>query len=125
MSEKSQALRLINDLLADIRDPDFVWQILALLACLCLAWLIASWWRGRHAEGPPGECRDEFPVARLPVPVCTLGRLRTHPQRRMTLPALRLPTTSVRRAGAGTCSALQLDGGDAAGSGVRLRQADR
>ena len=26
MSEKSQALRLINDLLADVRDPDFAWQ---------------------------------------------------------------------------------------------------
>src|SRR5574343_281077 len=51
MSEKSQALRLINDLLADVRDPDFAWQVLALLACLGLAWLIASWWRGRHAEG--------------------------------------------------------------------------
>jgi len=51
MSEKNQALRLINDLLADVRDPDFVWQLLALVACLGLAGLIASWWRGRHAEG--------------------------------------------------------------------------
>jgi small-conductance mechanosensitive channel len=51
MSEKSQALRLINDLLADVRDPDFVWQILALVVCLSLAGLIARWWRGRHAEG--------------------------------------------------------------------------
>jgi len=51
MSEKSQALRLINDLLADVRAPDFVWQVLALVACLGLAWLLAGWWRGRHAEG--------------------------------------------------------------------------
>ena len=27
MSEKSQALRLINNLLADIREPDFIWQV--------------------------------------------------------------------------------------------------
>jgi small-conductance mechanosensitive channel len=51
MSEKSQALRLINDLLSDFRDPDFVWQVVALIVCLALAGLIASWWRGRHAEG--------------------------------------------------------------------------
>jgi small-conductance mechanosensitive channel len=51
MNEKSQALRLINDLLADVRDPDFIWQLLALAVCLSLAGLIARWWRGRHAEG--------------------------------------------------------------------------
>ncbi len=80
MSEKSQALRLINDLLADIRDPDFVWQILALLACLCLAWLIASWWRGRHAEGTgrisDASSRLAFPLTGMMltgIALATLG----------------------------------------------------
>ncbi len=51
MNEKSQALRLINDLLADFRDPDFVWQVVALAVCLGLALLVARWWQGRHREG--------------------------------------------------------------------------
>ena len=51
MSDKSQALRLINDLLADVRDPDFIWQVAALAGCIGLALLIARWWRGRHEEG--------------------------------------------------------------------------
>jgi hypothetical protein len=51
MSQKSPALRLINDLLADFRDPDFIWQVVALVACLGLAFLVARWWQGRHAEG--------------------------------------------------------------------------
>jgi small-conductance mechanosensitive channel len=51
MNEKSQALRLINDLLADFRDPDFVWQVVALVVCLGLALLVARWWQGRHLEG--------------------------------------------------------------------------
>ena len=51
MSQKSPALRLINDLLADFRDPDFIWQVVALVACLGLAFLVARWWQGRHEEG--------------------------------------------------------------------------
>jgi small-conductance mechanosensitive channel len=66
MSEKSQALRLINDLLADFRDPDFVWQVVALVVCLGLAGLIAHWWRGRHAEGA-GRLSDAG--ARLAFPL--------------------------------------------------------
>ena len=31
---ETQALRLINNLLADIREPDFIWQVVALVACL-------------------------------------------------------------------------------------------
>jgi small-conductance mechanosensitive channel len=51
MTEKSQALHLINDLLADFRDPAFVWQAVALVACVALTALIAAWWRGRRTEG--------------------------------------------------------------------------
>jgi len=82
MSEKSQALRLINDLLADVRDPDFAWQVLALLACLGLTWLIASWWRGRHAEGAgrisDASSRLAFPLTGMMLTglaLSTLGSL--------------------------------------------------
>lgn len=51
MNEKNAALQTVNDLLSDLRDPNFVWQLFALLTCLGLAWLIARWWRGRHEEG--------------------------------------------------------------------------
>jgi small-conductance mechanosensitive channel len=66
MSEKSQALRLINDLLADVRDPGFIWQVAALLACIGSALLIARWWRSRHEEGA-GRLSDAG--ARLAFPL--------------------------------------------------------
>ena len=66
MSEKSQALRLINDIVADLRDPDFIWQLAALLVGLGLASLFARWWRGRHAEGA-GRLSDAS--ARLAFPL--------------------------------------------------------
>ena len=47
MRTDSQALRLISDLVDDFRDPGFIWQVLALLACLGLASLFARWWRSR------------------------------------------------------------------------------
>ena len=51
MTEKNQALRLINDLLADVRDPSFIWQVVTLVFCIGSAWLVANWWRSRHTEG--------------------------------------------------------------------------
>ena len=67
MSEKSQALRLINDLLSDVRDPDFIWQVVALVACIGLALLVARWWRSRHEEGAgrlsDASSRLAFPLA--------------------------------------------------------------
>ena len=82
MSEKSQALRLISDLLADVRDPDFVWQVVALLACLGLAGLIAGWWRGRHAEGAgrisDASSRLAFPLTGMlltGLALATLGKV--------------------------------------------------
>lgn len=50
-ASKDPALRLIQDLWADISDPNFIWQVGALLVCLGLAALLARWWRSRHAEG--------------------------------------------------------------------------
>ncbi|MBU1365613.1 MAG: mechanosensitive ion channel [Gammaproteobacteria bacterium] len=66
MSEKTQALRLINDLVADFRNPDFVWQVVALLACIGVAALIAAWWRGRRTEG---EGRLSDASSRLAFPL--------------------------------------------------------
>lgn len=66
MSEKSHALRLINDLVADFRNPDFVWQVIALVACIGLAALIAAWWRGRRTEG---EGRLSDASSRLAFPL--------------------------------------------------------
>lgn len=66
MSEKTQALRLINDLVADFRNPDFVWQVVALVACIGLAALIAAWWRGRRTEG---EGRLSDASSRLAFPL--------------------------------------------------------
>ena len=51
MSEKSQALRLINDLLADVSDPAFIWQVGTLILCIGTALIITRWWRSRHGDG--------------------------------------------------------------------------
>ena len=51
MSQASQALKLFNDLWADVQDPNFIWQVGALLVCLGAALQIARWWQGRHVEG--------------------------------------------------------------------------
>jgi hypothetical protein len=50
-SEANPALKLIHDLWDDVSDPNFVWQVGALLPCLVLASLFANWWRRRHEEG--------------------------------------------------------------------------
>lgn len=60
------ALQLFHDLLADIRDPDFIWQVLALIVCLVSASLIARWWRARNEEGA-GRLSDAS--ARLAFPL--------------------------------------------------------
>lgn len=57
MTQKNPALTLFRDLLADVRDPGFLWQLLALVACLGAAWLIERQWRTRHAEGT-GRLKD-------------------------------------------------------------------
>ncbi|HRH15462.1 MAG TPA: mechanosensitive ion channel, partial [Azonexus sp.] len=57
MTQKNPALTLFRDLLADVREPGFLWQLLALAGCLGAAWLIERWWRARHAEGA-GRLKD-------------------------------------------------------------------
>jgi len=51
MSQKSPALKLFNDLWADISETNFIWQVSTLVVCLVLASLVARWWRSRHEEG--------------------------------------------------------------------------
>ncbi|MBS1161115.1 MAG: MscS Mechanosensitive ion channel [Proteobacteria bacterium] len=51
MTQKNPALQLFNDLWADVNESGFVWQLVALIACLGVAYLLARWWRGRHLEG--------------------------------------------------------------------------
>jgi small-conductance mechanosensitive channel len=51
MTQNNQALQLIKDLLDDFRDPNFVWQLAAILACLVLATLISRWWSKRKEIG--------------------------------------------------------------------------
>ena len=80
MSEKSQALRLITDLLADFNDSSFVWQAVALVVCLGMSFLIARWWRGRHLEGAgrlsDASSRLAFPLTGMVltgIAIATLG----------------------------------------------------
>lgn len=47
-----QALRLLSDLWADLRDPDFIWQVSALLVCLGIAGFVARAWRSRGGDRP-------------------------------------------------------------------------
>lgn len=75
MSQKNPALQLFRDIVDDIRDPDFIWQIVALAACLAAAWLIARWWRGRQEEGV-GRLQDAgsrlaFPLTAMLLVVAT------------------------------------------------------
>lgn len=70
MSNKSPALRFLNDLFADIGTPDFIWQTGALVACVVVAALVARWWHGRYREGK-GRLSDAS--ARLAFPL--LGML--------------------------------------------------
>ncbi len=49
--QKDPALQLFNDLWSDIDEPNFIWQVLALIGCLGVAYAVAHWWRGRHTEG--------------------------------------------------------------------------
>jgi len=51
MSTRSEALQFFNDLRSDLSDPNFIWQVLALIVCIGLALLVSRWWRGRQREG--------------------------------------------------------------------------
>ena len=69
MSQKNPALKLIKEIWADVSDPDFIWQVLALVFCVAVAWLIGRWWRSRHEEGAgrftDASSRVAFPLSGL------------------------------------------------------------
>lgn len=52
--KEMQTLQLIGNLLADLKDPDFIWQVVALLVCIAGAWLVARWWTGRQSGSAGG-----------------------------------------------------------------------
>ena len=66
MSQSKQALQLVNELAADLAEPGFVWQVVALLVCLGCASFFARWWRQRREEGA-GRLSDAS--ARLAFPI--------------------------------------------------------
>ena len=43
MRQKNPALQLFNDLWADVSDPNFIWQVLALLLCLVMTIVVTRW----------------------------------------------------------------------------------
>lgn len=47
MNEK-RALKLLGDLWADLSDPNFIWQVVALVVCVGIAALAARWWRNKR-----------------------------------------------------------------------------
>ncbi len=78
-----QALSLIGKLLSDFRDPLFVWQLVALLVCLGLAWGIARWWRAAHPETATDRFRQvggrlAFPLSALCLVAVAHTVLKSH-----------------------------------------------
>jgi small-conductance mechanosensitive channel len=69
MTTKDPALKLFQDILADLRDPNFIWQVGALVACLGFALLVAHWWQGRQDKGAgrlsQASSRLAFPLIAL------------------------------------------------------------
>ena len=67
MNQK-QMLNLLGDLWSDFRNPDFVWQVIALLLCLGLAILVARSWR----RSQPQASRLHSATSRLAFPLTAL-----------------------------------------------------
>ncbi len=71
MTQSNPALQLFRDLFDDLRDPNFVWQVAALAACVGAAWLFARWWIGRHHQESAGRLQDAG--ARLAFPLTAVA----------------------------------------------------
>lgn len=68
--QHNEALQFFRELVDDFRDPNFVWQIVALAACVGAGWLIYRWWLARHHNTEGGRLHDAG--ARLAFPVAAL-----------------------------------------------------
>ncbi|MBL8431852.1 MAG: mechanosensitive ion channel [Dechloromonas sp.] len=69
--QHNEALTLFRDLVDDLRDPNFVWQVVTLAACVGAAWLFARWWIGRHHQEGAGRLKDAG--ARLAFPLTAVA----------------------------------------------------
>mgnify|MGYP001014978611 FL=1 len=68
--QHNEALQLFRELVEDFRDPNFIWQLVALAACVGAGWLISRWWLARHHKVDGGRLHDAG--ARLAFPVSAL-----------------------------------------------------
>lgn len=67
MNEKSQVLKLFNDILGDLAQGNLLVQVVTLVVCISVAGMLARWWRSRNREGE-GRLSDAgtrlaFPIA--------------------------------------------------------------
>lgn len=54
-----QALHFLSELWADMQRPDFIWQALALITALSIAFFTARWWHGRRLTMAKGSNAEE------------------------------------------------------------------
>jgi hypothetical protein len=72
----SALLSLLKDIWEDVNDPQFIWQVVALIVCLGGALIIASWWRRRHEGGAMGGFSDASDRLAFPAHRHVAGRHR-------------------------------------------------
>lgn len=94
MSQKEYpVLSLLKDIWEDINDPQFIWQVTALIVCLGVAYLITSWWQKRHLEGTgrltDASSRLVFPLSAMLL--VGISRLALKPFFHVNLLKLALP----------------------------------
>lgn len=94
MSQKEYpVLSLLKDIWEDINDPQFIWQVTALIVCLGVAYLITSWWQKRHLEGTgrltDASSRLVFPLSAMLM--VGISRLALKPFFHVNLLKLALP----------------------------------
>ena len=80
MRQKNPALQFLNELWADVSDPDFIWQVVALVVCVALAWAVAHAWK-RRLEAQPGRLtaaskRLAFPLTGVVLAAITYSVLK-------------------------------------------------
>ena len=66
MTPNTQVLQLVSELAADLKEPGFIWQVVALIASLAGAAMFARWWRSRQENR---DDRLQQASARLAFPI--------------------------------------------------------